>query len=90
MRNPGWFWHQPHPSRTLALSSVVDVLAVTVIAWSGWLTAPISIGLIAATLGLAAVFLFAADLVKMGLAHLGDRPASANEGASASLEHVPT
>jgi H+-transporting ATPase len=74
MRNPRWFWHRPHPSRMLAISSVLDILAVGAIAWVGWLTAPISIGLIAATLGLAVVFLFAADLLKMALARLGARP----------------
>ena len=75
MRNPRWFWHPPYPSRMLAVSSVLDILAVAVIAWVGWLTTSISIGLIAATLGLAVVFLFAADALKMALAHLGERPA---------------
>jgi len=74
MRNPRWFWHRPYPSRMLAVSSVLDILAVGVIAWVGWLTMSISIGLIAATLGLAVVFLFAADLLKMALARLGARP----------------
>ncbi len=75
MRNPRWFWHRPYPSRMLALSSLLDIVAAGVIAWVGWLTAPISIGLIAATLGLAVVFLVAADALKMALAHLGGRPA---------------
>ncbi len=75
MRNPRWFWHRPHPSRMLAVSSTVDIVGVGLIAWFGWLTAPIPIGLIAATLGLAVAFLFATDLVKMALAHLGARPA---------------
>lgn len=70
MRNPRWFWHRPYPSRMLAVSSVLDILAVGTIAWFGWLTAPISIGLIAATLGLSVLFLFAADLLKMALARL--------------------
>ncbi|MDA8311211.1 MAG: plasma-membrane proton-efflux P-type ATPase [Actinomycetota bacterium] len=70
MRNPRWFWHRPYPSRILALSSVADIVGVGLIAWFGWLTAPISIGLIAATFGLAAVFLVVADLLKMALAHL--------------------
>jgi H+-transporting ATPase len=74
MRNPGWFWTRPYPSRVLAVSSVLDILAVGAIAWVGWLTMSISIGLIAATLGLAVVFLFAADLLKMALARLGARP----------------
>jgi H+-transporting ATPase len=76
MRNPRWFWHRPYPSRMLAVSSALDILAVGAIAWVGWLTAPISIGLIAATLGLAVVFLFAADLLKMALTHLEGRPAA--------------
>ncbi len=70
MRNPRWFWHRPYPSRILAISSVADIVGVGLIAWFGWLTAPISIGLIAATFGLAAVFLVLADLLKMALAHL--------------------
>ncbi|MDA8076590.1 MAG: plasma-membrane proton-efflux P-type ATPase, partial [Actinomycetota bacterium] len=73
MRNPRWFWHRPYPSRMLAVSSVVDIVGVGIIAWVGWLTAPISIGLIAACLGLAVVFLFAADLLKMALAQLESR-----------------
>lgn len=59
----------------LALSSLLDIVAAGVIAWVGWLTAPISIGLIAATRGLAVVLLFAADAPKMALAHLEERPA---------------
>ena len=81
MRNPSWFWHRPYPSRMLAVSSVLDILAVGVIAWVGWLTAPISIGLIAAILGLAVVFLFAADLLKMVLAHLGATPNGSSPSA---------
>ncbi|MDA8341323.1 MAG: hypothetical protein M0007_03760, partial [Actinomycetota bacterium] len=71
MRNPHWFWHRPYPSRMLALSSVVDIVGVGLIAWAGWLTAPISIGLIFAALGLAVVFLVVADLLKMALAGVG-------------------
>jgi len=74
MRNPRWFWHRPYPSRMLAVSSVLDILAAGAIAWVGWLTTSISVGLIAAMLGLAVVFLFAADLLKMALARLGARP----------------
>ena len=70
MRNPRWFWHRPYPSRMLAASSVVDIVGVGIIAWVGWLTAPTSIGLVAACLGLALVFLFGADLLKMALAQL--------------------
>jgi H+-transporting ATPase len=71
MRNPGWFWSRPYPSRMLAASTAVDIVAVGVIAWAGWLTAPISLGLIAATFGLAVIFLFVADVVKMALARVG-------------------
>jgi len=76
MRNPGWFWQRPYPSRMLALSSIVDIVAVGVIAWAGWLTAAIPVGLIAATLGLSALFLFAADLLKIALRGVGSSPTS--------------
>ncbi|MDA8317686.1 MAG: plasma-membrane proton-efflux P-type ATPase [Actinomycetota bacterium] len=80
MRNPRWFWHRPYPSRILAISSVADIVGVGLIAWFGWLTAPISIGLIAATFGLAAVFLVLADLLKMALAHLEEPRPSRTPG----------
>lgn len=81
MRNPRWFWHRPYPSRMLALSSVADIVGVGLIAWFGWLTAPIPIGLIAATLGLAVIFLITADLLKMALAHLEEPRPSRTRGS---------
>ncbi len=75
MRNPKWFWTRPYPSRMLALSTVLDVVLVGVIAWAGWLTAPLSPVLIAATLGLAVIFLLIADVVKVSLASANARPA---------------
>ncbi|MGC8510088.1 MAG: plasma-membrane proton-efflux P-type ATPase [Acidimicrobiales bacterium] len=84
MRNPGWFWHRPFPSRVLALSSVVDVVAVGVIAWVGWLTTSIDIGLILAVLGLAVVFLFVADALKMVLARVETRASAPAAVAPAS------
>ncbi len=86
MRNPGWFWTRPYPSRVLALSSVLDMGIVAFLAAMGWLMAPISIGLIAAVLALAVAFLFAADLLKMGLARLGPPPAPGTPAAAPSVE----
>lgn len=51
---------------------------VSVLAWQGWLMTPISFGLIAAAFGLAAVFLLAADLVKMTLM----RPGTSSPGGT--------
>lgn len=86
MRNPGWFWTRPYPSRVLALSSVLDMGIVAFLAAMGWLMAPISIGLIAAVLALAVAFLFAADLLKMGLARLGPPPAPGTPARAPSVE----
>jgi H+-transporting ATPase len=70
-RSQGWFWARPYPSRTLALSSLLDIAAVVAIALAGWLTASISIGPVGAAFGLAVAFLLVADILKMALARLG-------------------
>lgn len=83
-RNQGWFWARPYPSRMLALSSLLDIAAVAAIALAGWLTAAISIGPLAAVFGLAMAFLFAADLLKLALAHLGVQTAGDASPTSSS------
>jgi len=62
-RSQKWLRARPYPSRTLALSSPLDIAAVVAIALAGWLTASISIGPVAAAFGLAVAFLFVADLL---------------------------
>lgn len=64
-RNRGWFRSRPYPGRWLLAISLLDIAAVTILAWQGWLMAPISSGLIAAAFGLAA------DLVKIDLTGAG-------------------
>jgi H+-transporting ATPase len=73
-RTQGWFWTRPYPGRWLALISLLDIVAVAVLAWQGWLMRPISLGLAAGMLALAVAFLFAADLVKIVLGRPGARP----------------
>ena len=58
----------------LLASTAIDVLAVGGIAGAGGLTAPISIGLIAATVGRAAVVLVVADAVTTAPARVGPHP----------------
>jgi H+-transporting ATPase len=66
-RTRRWFWDRPYPGRWLAAISLLDIIVVAVLAWQGWLMAPLPFGFIAAAFGLAAVFLLAADLLKIGL-----------------------
>ncbi len=64
------FWHSA-PSAWLAASTVMDLVAVVVLAWRGWLMTPIG----APALALGFVFLLLGDAIKgwifrsSGLAH---------------------
>lgn len=72
-RARSWFWIKPHQGHMLLLISLIDILVVSVLATQGWLMSSISIGLVAAVLGLAFVFLIGADLLKVLLMHVGVR-----------------
>jgi H+-transporting ATPase len=88
-RTRGWFWSRPYPGRWLAAISVLDVAAVTVLARQGWLMAPISFALIAASFGLAVVFLLAADLAKIALMGTGTGAAAPIPGAAGARKPPP-
>ncbi|HQU34539.1 MAG TPA: HAD-IC family P-type ATPase [Thermoanaerobaculaceae bacterium] len=66
VREHRYFWHSM-PSRWLLGSSVADVLVVGAMASLGILMAPIPLWLLAATLGLVAVYLTGVDLIKVRL-----------------------
>ena len=58
-------WASPHPSRWLALSSVVDVLVALTLAGCGWLMAPLPLSLLISVLAAAIAFACVADLPKV-------------------------
>jgi H+-transporting ATPase len=60
------FW-QSRPSRWLLLSTIADILLVSLLAVQGWLMAPISPLLIAVLLALSGLYLVGADTLKMAL-----------------------
>jgi H+-transporting ATPase len=68
------FWHSA-PSAWLAASSIADMVAVTVLAWRGWLMTPIGPAALAVGFGAGLVFLALGDSIKgwifrsAGLAH---------------------
>jgi len=68
------FWHSA-PSAWLAASTVMDLLAVVLLAWRGWLMTPIGAAALAVGFGAGVVFLLLGDAIKgwifrsAGLAH---------------------
>lgn len=68
------FWHSA-PSAWLAASTVMDLVAVVVLAWRGWLMTPIGAAALALGFGVAVAFLLLGDAIKgwifrsAGLAH---------------------
>jgi len=57
------FWHS-RPSAWLAASSVLDLVAVAVLAWRGWLMTALPLGAVGVGLGMGALFLIVAELTK--------------------------
>lgn len=66
VREPHAFWHS-RPSRWLLLSSIADIVIVSLLAIQGWLMAAIPPVLVAALLGLGLIYLLGADVVKVRL-----------------------
>ncbi len=67
------FWRS-WPSRWLGLSSLADIVIVSLLATQGWLMAPIAPSLVAALLGASAGYLMATDGLKVRIfAHYGVR-----------------
>lgn len=68
------FWHSA-PSAWLAASTVMDLVAVAVLAWRGWLMTPIGVVALAVGFGAGILFLLLGDAIKgwifrsSGLAH---------------------
>jgi H+-transporting ATPase len=60
-------WASPHPSRWLALSSVVDVLVALTLAGCGWLMMPLPFRVLGSVLLGAIAFAFVLDLVKVSV-----------------------
>jgi H+-transporting ATPase len=60
-------WTSPHPSRWLALSSVVDVLIALTMAGCGWLMMPLPFLVLGSVLVGAIAFAFVLDLVKVSV-----------------------
>jgi len=63
------FWHS-YPSTWLAASSTADMIAVVVLAWRGWLMAPIDLAAIGVAIGAGVAFLFTAEFIKTGVFRL--------------------
>lgn len=66
VREPHAFWRS-RPSRWLLLSSLADIVIVSVLAIQGWLMAAIPPLLVAALLGVGLLYLLGADVIKVGL-----------------------
>jgi H+-transporting ATPase len=66
VREPRHFWHS-RPSRWVLLSSLADVLVVSLLAIRGWLMAPLAPWLIAVLLALSGLYLVGTDGVKIVL-----------------------
>jgi hypothetical protein len=64
------------------LATLLDVSVVTLMATQGWLMAPISPALAAGILILAIVFLFGADVIKIVLRRVAERPTSATPSST--------
>jgi H+-transporting ATPase len=60
-------WSAPRPSRWLLISSAADLLVASALAGSGVLMARLPLAAVAGTLGAAAVFAFAVDVMKVPL-----------------------
>jgi H+-transporting ATPase len=78
-RGRGFFWERPYPGRGHLLATLLDVSVVTLMATQGWLMAPISPALAAGILILAIVFLFGADVIKVGLRRVAERPSGRSD-----------
>ena len=79
-RARGFFWVKPHPGRGLLLSTLVDVVAVAVMATQGWLMTSVPPSLVGGLVALSIAFLFAADLLKVGLMRLASAPGLPSPG----------
>ncbi|HVC11560.1 MAG TPA: plasma-membrane proton-efflux P-type ATPase [Burkholderiales bacterium] len=79
-RARSFFWTKPRPGRWLNTATLTLVCVSIVLAFEGWLMAPLPPSLIGGVLVLAAVYLVGADLVKVALARLVTKP----QGAFAS------
>ena len=66
VRERGHFWSS-RPSRALVVASIADVVIVGLLAVRGVLMAPVSAGLVAATLAITALFLSALDFLKVAV-----------------------
>jgi H+-transporting ATPase len=57
------FWHSA-PSLALGLSSVADLVVVSLLAWRGWLMTAVPLEAVGVGLGMGVLFLFVAEAVK--------------------------
>jgi H+-transporting ATPase len=64
-RTRGYFWQPPYPGHWVLLTTLLDIVVVSLLAAEGWLMAPISMALIGGAFGLALAFLVVADLIKV-------------------------
>ena len=67
IRARGYVLAKPYPSRWIIVASIFDICVVSIFATEGWLMTDISFALLSAVFVFAIIYLFVADLCKVGI-----------------------